>query len=223
MMKILSRQAYEDLVQNTIVLARDAHGDKVLQHNNGLVIKLFRRKRLISSAAVQPYAVRFHSNSEALRKRGFTTIDVKDVFRCPAIQRDIVTYQYMEGRMLREAMKHAHPPLLQHFAAFIALLHQKGVYFRSLHLGNVLLQKDGSFALIDVADMSLRPWSLGLGKRLRNFAHMLRYSEDMKILLQSNFSTFLQQYLANSGMGILRRRLFTLLLLRRHPLLAGDL
>lgn len=223
MMKILSRQAYEDLVQNTIVLARDAHGDKVLQCNNGLVIKLFRRKRFISSAAVQPYAVRFHSNSEALRKRGFTTIDVKDVFRCPAIQRDIVTYRCLEGCMLRDAMKHADPQLLQRFAAFIAVLHQRGVYFRSLHLGNVLLQADGGFALIDVADMRLHPWSLGLGKRLRNFSHMLRYKEDTKMLLQVNFGAFLQQYLANSGMGILRRRLFAILLLRRHRMLMGYL
>ena len=222
-MQKLSKQAYKELVQNTKVLTMDTHGDKVLQGSNGLVIKLFRRKRTISSAALQSYAVRFQNNSEALHKRGLTTIDVKDVFRCPAIQRDIVTYSYLEGMVLRDRLKFSDPQLLCRFAGFIAELHKKGVYFRSLHLGNVLIQADGNFALIDVSDMSLRPWSLGLSKRLRNFTHLLRYDEDTKMLLGYSFSNFIKQYLANSGMGKLQRRIFAILLVRRHRMLMGHL
>jgi hypothetical protein len=222
-MQKLSPQAYKDLTRDSRLLAEDSHGEKVLQRQDGLVIKLFRRKRLLSSAALRPYALRFQRNSEGLRKRDVNTVQVSEVYRCPSIQRDIVTYQYVEGRMLRDAIKQANPQLVQRFAAFIAELHRKGVYFRSMHLGNVLLLPDGRFALIDVADMSLRPWSLGLWKRLRNFAHLLRYEDDTRLLLRYDFNAFLQSYLANSGMGMLRRSMFTIFLLRRHRYLMEHL
>ena len=119
-------------------------------------IQLFRRKRLLSSAALRPYAQRFHRNSEGLRKRDINTVTVQQVYRCPSIQRDIVTYNYLEGRMLRDVIKQANPQLVQRLAAFIAELHRKGVYFRSLHLGNILLLPDGALGLIDIAQISFR-------------------------------------------------------------------
>jgi RIO-like serine/threonine protein kinase len=65
--------------------------------------------------------------------------------------------------------------LLPSFAAFIRSLHERGIYFRSLHLGNVLLLPDGDFGLIDFLDIRFR--RPPLGKRLvrRNLAHLQGY------------------------------------------------
>jgi phage gp46-like protein len=59
----LSHDAYLALRADATVLERDLHGDKVLQLADGSYLKLFRRKRLISSAAWYPYAQRFADNA----------------------------------------------------------------------------------------------------------------------------------------------------------------
>ncbi|WP_336145611.1 lipopolysaccharide kinase InaA family protein, partial [Klebsiella pneumoniae] len=64
--------------------------------------------------------------------------------------------------------------LIERFGRFMAQLHERGVYFRSLHLGNVLLLEDGEFGLIDVADMRIFPSALRNTLRQRNLKHMQR-------------------------------------------------
>jgi tRNA A-37 threonylcarbamoyl transferase component Bud32 len=83
---------------------------------------------------------------------------------------------------------------------FVAQLHARGVYFRSLHLGNIVLTPDHSLGLIDIADLKCQRRALSVGKRLRNFQHMLRYSQDRQWLLGDNSSEFLQSYLSSSGL-----------------------
>jgi hypothetical protein len=66
----LSHDAYLALRADATVLERDLHGDKVLQLADGSYLKLFRRKRLISSAAWYPYAQRFADNALIFQARG---------------------------------------------------------------------------------------------------------------------------------------------------------
>ena len=64
-MQELDLSAYESLRAGATVLEADKHGDKVLRLPDGNFVKLFRRKRLISSAALYPYAQRFADNARA--------------------------------------------------------------------------------------------------------------------------------------------------------------
>ncbi len=58
------------------------------------------------------------------------------------------------------------------FTRFVIGLHDKGIYFRSLHLGNVVCTPDGRLGLIDFSDLRIHPWSLGNYLRARNMRRM---------------------------------------------------
>ncbi|MBM7061188.1 phosphotransferase [Pseudomonas sp. UL073] len=186
-MQTLDPESYQSLRMGATVLEADAHGDKVLHLQDGRFLKLFRRKRLISSAALYPYAQRFADNIEALQQRGIPCPRVEQVYRIPAIQRDAVLYAPLPGLTLRQALAEPARPsaeLAERLARFIARLHQSGVYFRSLHLGNILLTENDELGLIDVADMQCQKRPLNAWKRKRNFKHLLRYPKDQQLLEQ---------------------------------------
>ena len=78
----------------------------------------------------------------------------------------------------------------------VAKLHAEGVLFRSLHFGNVLVTPDQDLALIDIVDMSFRrSGSLSTPERIRNFAHIGRYTEDRTLFTQTGEQTFIEAYL----------------------------
>ena len=110
-----------------------------------------------------------------------------------------VLYQPLPGQTLRQVMQSMGSPamrqaLVERFGKFLAVLHDKGVYFRSLHLGNVLLMDDGEFALIDIADLHLYPSALRIALRQRNLRHMQRYPEDRRWLFEEQLPELLQGY-----------------------------
>ncbi len=184
-MQTLDLAKYQSLREGATVLEADGHGDKVLRLQDGSILKLFRRKRLISSAALYPYARRFTDNIAALERRGIPCPQVKDIYRIPAIERDAVLYEPLPGITLRQALGAADASvegLAEQLASFIARLHREGVYFRSLHLGNILLTDNDALGLIDVADMKCQRGPLNAWKRKRNFKHMLRYTKDQQLL-----------------------------------------
>ena len=89
-MQILEHDEYLALRADARVLTRDRYGDKVLALADGTILKLFRRKRLISSAAWYPYARRFADNARALAARGIPCPEVTGLYRLPSVRRDAV-------------------------------------------------------------------------------------------------------------------------------------
>jgi tRNA A-37 threonylcarbamoyl transferase component Bud32 len=192
------------------VLLTDGYGAKVLLTSDRKIIKFFRLKNRFSSALFNPYALRFLRNSRVLKNRGVASVSVEAVFDVPGIKRQIIIYPMLSGTVLREALSEncsdeLRAELLERLAAFIATLHNKGILFRSAHLGNILVSAAGDFALIDVADIrfnrfcGLLPW-----QRIRNFRHMFRYPEDRKFLAEF-YQRFLNVYLKKSRFRILKR------------------
>ncbi|MGO4610372.1 lipopolysaccharide kinase InaA family protein, partial [Variovorax sp. 2RAF20] len=110
-----------------------------------------------------------------------------------------VHYSPLPGSTLRQVLQGITAPavrqaLVERFGKFMAQLHEQGVYFRSLHLGNVLVLDDGEFGLIDLADMRIYPSSLSLSLRKRNLRHMQRYAVDRRWLFEDHFGALLQGY-----------------------------
>lgn len=175
-MQNLAHDAYLALRAGAAVLEHDLHGDKVLRLADGNYLKLFRRKRLISSAAWYPYAQRFADNALALQRRGIPCPEVVAVYRIPSIRRDAVLYRPLAGRTLRDLVRagEAGPELHSRLAGFVTSLHQAGIYFRSLHLGNIVLTPDGRFGLIDIADMRVGSRPLRACQQRRNLRHLQR-------------------------------------------------
>jgi tRNA A-37 threonylcarbamoyl transferase component Bud32 len=212
-MNKISDEEFDKLARNAEVLMSDNYGVKVLQTPDRKIIKLYRLKNRFSSALLYPYALRFLRNALALKKRGIATVDVESAYSVPGIKRDIVIYQRLAGTVLREALKagdrESRKVLLEHFAAFVAELHDKGIFFRSIHFGNILVLPDGIFALIDIGDMRFNfIKGLSLWHRLRNFRHMCRYPEDVKALADFE-AIFLDAYLHASKAGPCARRFLT--------------
>jgi tRNA A-37 threonylcarbamoyl transferase component Bud32 len=135
-----------------------------------------------------PYAQRFADNIDALKKRGIPCPDVIATYRIASISRDAVRYTPLPGLTIRQVLKEhgESAPLRAELGTFIAHLHDRGVYFRSLHLGNVILTPESKLGLIDISDMKCQRRALIDSKRLRNFQHLLRYKEDRAWLVESD-------------------------------------
>lgn len=176
-MRKLEQNDYQALRDGAEVLEADAFGEKVLKLPDGRFLKLFRRKRLLSSAAWYPYAQRFADNAAALVRYGIPCPQVVAVYRISAIQRDAVLYDPLPGITLRHWNAQAHSDeekcaLRADLNRFILALHQAGIYFRSLHLGNVVLTPQGQLGLIDISDLRIYRRALGRLMRKRNLRRM---------------------------------------------------
>lgn len=181
-MRPLDSERYLALRAGAEVIEQDRHGEKVLRLADGSYFKLFRRKRLLSSAAWYPYAQRFADNAAALRQLGIAVPEIIDVMRVAALGRDIVHYRPLAGQSLRQLVRagldgSSRARLRDEFNAFVVQLHDKGIYFRSLHLGNVIVLPDGGMGLIDFADLRVYRKPLARWMRLRNIRR-LRESAD---------------------------------------------
>lgn len=201
-MQDLALSAYESLRAGAQVLEADKHGDKVLRLADGNFLKLFRRKRLISSAALYPYAQRFADNTQTLQRLKVPCPQIIAVYRIPELARDAVHYQPLPGDTLRQviAAGEADAKLAAQLGTLIAELHDQGVYFRSLHLGNVVKTPEGTLGLIDLADMKKQRRALSRQQRKRNFAHMLRYTQDRAWLLADGGAQLCHSYRQTSAM-----------------------
>ena len=214
-MEIITEQQYEAICRNAQVLQSDSFGIKVLRLADGQIVKSFRRKRLLSSALLYPYAYRFQKNALRLTAAGIRTVKVNRLCYCPSRSRHLVFYEPVPGICLRSHLADASPncQILKQFAEFFAELHAKGIYFRSFHFGNVFVLPDSEgFALIDMADLSFRSAPLDFTLRLRNFRHLLRYEEDINSLERFGEGRFVAIYARKAGLSeaqgsIIHRRL----------------
>jgi O-antigen ligase/tRNA A-37 threonylcarbamoyl transferase component Bud32 len=196
--KTLTQTALQKLTTNAQVIEEDGLGPKVLRLVDGSFLKLFRQRRWYTSGSFNPYSERFAVNSERLRHIGIPTPQILDLYRIKDGS-SAVHYLPLPGNTLRQVLQGITAPdvreaLVERFGKFMAQLHEQGVYFRSLHLGNVLVLEDGEFGLIDVADMRIYPSSLSLSLRQRNLRHMQRYTVDRRWLFEDHFQALLQGY-----------------------------
>ena len=180
MMKKLEEAQYCTISEGARVAAADAYGDKVMTLKDGTYLKLFRVKRLFTSARLLPYSVRFVKAAGKLKKLDVPTLEVIDIYRVDHLNRTAVHYEPLPGHTLRELPGGFTDELARKFGLFFRSIHDKGVYLRSMHLGNVILTPQGEFGLIDIADMSVSKRPLSRRMRLRNFAHLVRYEQDRK-------------------------------------------
>ena len=212
--KRLNNADYSALLAHAKVIEEDGLGPKVLRLENGSFLKLFRERRSYTSGSFNPYSQRFAVNSERLQAMGIAAPRILDLYLF-ADGSSGVLYQPLPGQTLRQVMQSMgsgamRQALVERFGKFLALLHDKGVYFRSLHLGNVLLMDDGEFGLIDIADLHVYPSSLRLALRQRNLRHMQRYPEDRRWLFEEQLQALLDGYAVQAppiAVGRLRQQI----------------
>lgn len=201
----ITTEQYHKLIANAVVLEKDYTAPKVLKLIDGSFLKLFRRKRWFSSELIYPYAKRFADNAQILASLEVAAPCILNLYRFKTDTFDFTAVQYepLPGETLRHMMQQASDEQKIHymklFAKLLFTLHQHGIYFRSLHLGNVLVMPNGQLGLIDFADMTKQRAPLSQAKRTRNLKHMSRYSEDSHWLFAEYFAVLLEQYQLLAG------------------------
>jgi hypothetical protein len=181
-MKILSKHEYQQLLETTKIIEKDKHGEKVLEYPDGRYMKLFRLKRLISSALIYPYWRRFVRNAKGLKKLNIPTIDsIEEVLKVPHIKKTAMTDE-----------------LIKQFGEFVANLHYKGVYFSSLHLGNVVLDPDNKLGLIDISDMRIVRFPIPVFTREANLRYLINCHQGLNLLESKGLKIFTEGYLSKT-------------------------
>ncbi|WP_104098929.1 O-antigen ligase family protein [Stutzerimonas kunmingensis] len=205
----LTKDQLNELLKTARIIEEDGYGVKVAELANGSYLKLFRRKRMISTALWSPKSRRFADNAEQLQSLGVAAPLIDCFVRVPAAKLDGIIYRPLPGDTLRNRWRNLENEEreegIRQFGAFLGQLHQSGVYFRSIHLGNVLMQPNGRLALIDLADMTIAQHALSFWKRRRNLTHMLRYSEDCHWLTVQHISALISGYAEQCGQPAARK------------------
>jgi len=88
---------------------------------------------------------------------------------------------------------------------FIAKVHALGIYFRGLHIGNIVRTPNGELGLIDVSELSIY-WHLSRYRRLRNFARFWRVQEDAIKFGEGNINALIDGYVLSNNQTTLKVR-----------------
>ena len=198
----LSRDQLDTLCQQGQVIEQDRHGIKVLHLADDRFLKFFRRKRWLNRDLLAPAAVRFARHAVQLERLGISTLRVESLHRIPGEPHSVAIYQPLPGRTLRQVLAsgEATPQLMYRIGTFLALLHRHGVYFRSVHPGNIVITPTQQFGLIDLLDMKVRPWSMSRWARRRNWLHFLRTPQDQAWLTPALIDAVIMGYLDDADL-----------------------
>ncbi len=203
--KRISPEYYQAITRGATVLEQDTTAPKVLQLLDGGFLKLFRRKRWFSSELFYPYVKRFANNASILKEVGIATPEILNLYRFSYNQLDFTAVHYhpLPGDTLRNVLSTADETIKKHFirlfGELLATLHEHGIYFRSIHLANVLVLPDQQLGLIDFADMKKQSHALSQAKRTRNLKHLQRYQQDTHWLFSEYYDVFLEAYKRVAG------------------------
>jgi hypothetical protein len=201
--ELLSPEALDTMLTGGEVFEQDERGYKVVRLQTGDILKIFRVRRKISGARIYSHARRFMRNAERLHKLGLNTVVCKRLYHFANSTDTAVLYsplagytvkKLLDGHLLNQEMAMA-------LGIFIARLHQLGVHFRSLHMGNILVMPDGQYGLIDISDMSIYPWPLFCNTRVRNFRHLCRYPDDITRLGKLSWESLQEGYFTSGQLG----------------------
>lgn len=195
----LSEQEFALLTDGAEVIETDGKNLKVLRLADGRYLKNFRRKHLISRDLMVAAAVRFARHARRLVRMQIPTLTVVGLHRIRGSTDTIAVYEPLPGEPLRALLSTgaASTALMYRVGIFIAQLHDRGIYFRSLHPGNIII--DGPiFGLIDLLDMRFKRGPLTRWQRRRNWLHFLRTPIDWPHLNKPLIDAVLAGYRAAS-------------------------
>jgi hypothetical protein len=196
-MRIVSAQELEGWLATGKVLEQDARGPKVVALENGLFLKIFHTRRYPLLARLQPAAKRFADNAHQLHELGIPVPSVQELLWInKSAGLSACLYRPLPGTSVEDIYKN-NPDgivtLLPALARFIWNLHKRGVYFRSLHLGNIIQLPGEQLGLIDILDLQFRRREINRWLVQRNFRHLQHYLTRRR-LTEFPLQTLVEQY-----------------------------
>lgn len=184
-MRIVTARQQESWLATGRIVERDARGPKVVQLSDGRFLKIFHIRGATTLARLFPPAALFARNAELLKQQGIAAPQVSEtLWLDKSAGLSACLYQPLEGCSLEQIFKQDPQQLeriLPALARFIAQLHNKRIYFRSLHLGNILWLDNEEFGLIDFLDLHRKKLPLSDWHVQRNFRHLESYLQRREI------------------------------------------
>ena len=178
-MRIISANELQEWLSQGRWIEQDGRGPKVVALPDRRLLKIFRPRRRLWLARLRPQARRFADNAERLHALGISVPRAADLgWLERASATSFCLYSPLPGQSLDKLFMHERArfeTLLPQLAGFIRELHAKGIYFRSLHLGNILLLPEGGFGLIDFLDLRIKHRPLHRLLVRRNLNHLRSY------------------------------------------------
>jgi hypothetical protein len=150
-------------------------------------------------------------NAKGLAKRGIPTLHITQIIALPEQQSYAVRYTPLAGVEVRSLMKNQLQSTVEQLIPFLVHLHEKGIFFRGIHLGNIVRVNEGEFGLIDIADLSFKRGSLTLIQRVRNLSHMLKNKDDARFYRDFGVEQFLRDYATQAQMSGFEKMIFSCL------------
>jgi hypothetical protein len=200
---LLTQTQYTAMQQGARVLEQDERGPKVFLLADGTILKVFRPRNRWSRDTLYSNARSFCRNADRLTARDVPTVRILQLYHLGNSADTAVLYTPLPGETLRDLVKQdaITPDICRKLGAFVAGLHRQGIYFRSLHFGNILYTEHQTFGLIDIADMNIYGWPLFVSTRIRNFKRIQKYHEDMLKLGQEKRLSIMDAYIDHAGLS----------------------
>ena len=141
-----------------------------------------------------PKALQFQRNSQRLATLGIPAARVNKIFYQPERKLYLLSYPKIPGIDCRQLTGPEQQRALTQLPEYLHHLHQRGIFFRSLHLANVLWLADRSFALIDIGDVRFYSRALPSSVCLRNLLHLFMCRDDQQVLQSYGIERFVKDY-----------------------------
>jgi tRNA A-37 threonylcarbamoyl transferase component Bud32 len=213
-MEIITIDAFHSLLSNpnNTIITTKYNKPKLIENSNGEITKIFYpKKRWRSSNRRRPYALRFYKNATLLSTHGIQAPHITSLKYCPDMKTYMISYKKIPGENVRVLMKQNEKTLLTDVAKYIATLHQKGIFFRALHLENLLYQQ-GEFILIDIDDVTFKNKPLNFRYRYRNLKHMFLVNEDKEVWNTENIKNFMELYFQYANLSLFSKMMLSFVL-----------
>ena len=197
---------------NKFVEKADDLGHRKTFHKKNEIIKIFNVRGYISSGFFNTYASRIIKNSIRLKEHEIPSIEITNELAFQYNNRlSGVSYKYIPGKTYRDLGNKITKEMITDLAKYISIIHKKGIYFRAMHLGNILLHNKKLF-LIDIAKIHFYPWPLFIFTRARAFRRMIKYQDDIKHFGLINYKNLISEYMVLSKFNSFERIRFQLYL-----------
>lgn len=207
----LSQNDFQALCEQSKVISdHGIYGPKVVLLPNGDYLKVFNPKSGFTKRRFFPKYKEFIKNTEKLRANHVPSVRVTQVFFLAEHQSYAVQYTPLAGMDVRSLAASQTNLMLEKLVPFIVMLHEKGIYFRGIHLGNILRLSDGTYGLIDVADVKFKRGPLSVICRVRNLVHMLKNKDDQPLYQHYGIKAFLNFYAKEAKIFDIRKLWFNL-------------
>ena len=207
--KQLSQQQFKQLCQQGTPLAVGRKGPRLLNLPNDHIVKIFWPRKRLTSDQCYPYAKRFVRNAARLKKTGISSLIVTGIERVQQSRIYVVTYHKILGKDVRAIIEHDGVEVLANIAAFVAKLHNNGIFFRGIHLGNLLKNEQQGFSLIDIVNIKFYKRSVPFLSRFRNLKHLFTNSDDKDYFQQFGIDKFLQVYYQHTQLPTWQKKIMS--------------